>query len=128
MAEDAETQDSEKDDSTKLTIEEALAQVFVFYVAGFETSSTAMQWALYELALNPQLQEKAREEINRVLAKHDGKLTYEVIYEMDYVGRIIDGKTLIFMSFINFEKRRRFMSSIFSGIILCKKEIRLTKI
>ena len=51
-----------------------------------------MQFALYELSLHPEVQEKAREEILRVLAKHDGKITYESIYEMDYLGRVIDGK------------------------------------
>ena len=51
-----------------------------------------MQFALYELSLHPEIQEKAREEILKVLAKHDGKITYESIYEMDYLGCVIDGK------------------------------------
>lgn len=87
---------TEKSDSTKFTFEEAAAQVFVFYIAGFETSSTALQFALYELALHPDMQDKTREEINRVLAKHKGNLSYEAIYEMDYVGRVIDGKSHFF--------------------------------
>jgi len=74
---------------------EAAAQAFVFFIAGFETSSTTMQFALFELSLHPEIQEKTREEILRVLAKHDGKITYESIYEMEYLGRVIDGKLII---------------------------------
>lgn len=76
----------------KLTINEIAAQAFVFYLAGFETSSTAMTFALYEMALNQTIQNKAREEINAVLAKYDGKVTYEGIMEMNYLQRVLDGK------------------------------------
>lgn len=76
----------------KITFLEAAAQALVFYVGGFETSSTTMQFALYELSLNPDVQDKAREEILKVLAEHDGKVTYEAIYKMNYLGRVIDGK------------------------------------
>lgn len=80
------------EDTKKFTFLEAAAQAFVFFLAGFETSSTTMQFAFYELSLHQDIQDKAREEILRVLAKHDGKITYESIYEMDYLGRVIDGK------------------------------------
>jgi len=51
-----------------------------------------MQFALYELSLHQEIQEKVRKEILKVLAKHNGEMTYEAIYEMDYLGLIIDGK------------------------------------
>lgn len=76
----------------KFTFEEAAAQAFGFFVAGFETSSTAMQFALYELALNPDMQEELRTEIKIILDKYEGKMTYEAIYDMDLLGRVIDGE------------------------------------
>lgn len=51
-----------------------------------------MTFALYELALNPEIQEKMREEINAVLKKHDSKLTYEAMLEMKYLQMVIDGE------------------------------------
>lgn len=73
-----------------LTMEEIAAQVLVFFLAGFETSSTTMTFCLYELATNADLQEKVREEINHVLKQHGGKLTYNAINEMKYMTQVID--------------------------------------
>jgi hypothetical protein len=40
----------------KLTMEEAAAQSFAFFVAGFETSSATASYALYELAKHENMQ------------------------------------------------------------------------
>lgn len=80
--------DSDKD---KLTFDEMSAQCFVFFLAGFETSSTTMMFCLFELSVNPDMQKKARQEVFDVLKKYNGELTYEAIMEMDYVDRCIQG-------------------------------------
>ncbi|XP_058820808.1 cytochrome P450 6A1-like [Topomyia yanbarensis] len=72
-----------------LTLEEVAAQSFVFFLAGFETSSTAMSYCLYELALNSELQDKARADVMETLKKH-GSMTYEAIQEMNYIGQCIN--------------------------------------
>ncbi|XP_044255034.1 cytochrome P450 6A1-like [Tribolium madens] len=72
-----------------LTLNELSAQAFVFFLAGFETSSTTMTWALYELATNQDVQEKLRKDINNVLSKHDNKLTYDAMMEMTYMEKVI---------------------------------------
>nr|XP_033326774.1 probable cytochrome P450 6a14 [Megalopta genalis] len=63
------------------------AQAFVFFLAGFETSSTAISNALYELALNQDIQNKLREEINEHNELNNGEWHYENIKAMP----ILDG-------------------------------------
>ncbi|XP_072930668.1 cytochrome P450 6B2-like [Epargyreus clarus] len=62
-----------------------VAQVFIFFAAGFETSSSSTSFTLHQLAYNPEVQRKVQEEIDRVLAKRDNKLSYEAIKEMNYL-------------------------------------------
>lgn len=75
-----------------LTMLELAANCFLFFVAGFETSSTTMTFALYELSQNPEIQQKLRDEINEALQKHDGKLEYEWVHSLKYLGQVLKGK------------------------------------
>jgi cytochrome P450 family 6 len=68
------------------------AQAFVFFIAGFETSSTAMMFCLYQLARNPDIQERVQNEIDTVLERHGGNITYEAISEMEYLDKVVSGE------------------------------------
>ncbi|XP_061386410.1 cytochrome P450 6a2-like, partial [Musca vetustissima] len=72
-----------------LSLELVAAQLFVFFVAGFETSSSNMSYGLYELAKNPDKQDILRQEILDVLEKHDNQLTYEGMLKMSYLDQVI---------------------------------------
>ncbi|XP_014218866.1 cytochrome P450 6A1-like [Copidosoma floridanum] len=63
------------------------SQAFLFFLAGFETSSTTMSNALYELALNQHVQEKLREEIRKSMEESE-KLTYESIRDLKYLDKV----------------------------------------
>jgi cytochrome P450 family 6 len=68
------------------------AQAFVFFVAGFETSSTTMTFCLHQLAMNPDIQERLWAEIDTVLQKYGGNINYESIFEMEYLDKVVNGK------------------------------------
>ncbi|XP_030572696.1 probable cytochrome P450 6a17 [Drosophila novamexicana] len=72
-----------------LTFEELAAQAFIFFVAGFETSSTTMGFALYELAQHLDIQDKLRAEINDVLGKHGYKYSYDNVKQMEYLEQVV---------------------------------------
>lgn len=73
-----------------LTMMEVLAEGWLFFNAGFETSSTTMSFAVFEISRSEEIQNKAREEARRVLAKHGGEWTYEAMMELKYIQQIID--------------------------------------
>jgi len=67
------------------------SQAFVFFIAGFETSSTTISNALYELALNQNIQNSLRKEINEVYVKYDGDFIYDNIKKMSYLDKVFKG-------------------------------------
>ncbi|XP_055545083.1 probable cytochrome P450 6a14 [Wyeomyia smithii] len=77
-------------DSAGMTIEELAAQCFVFFVAGFETSSTTMNFCLYELAKNPDIQERLRSEIETAIAENNGEITYDLLMGIKYLDNVVN--------------------------------------
>ena len=59
----------------KLSDEEITAQSIVFMLAGHETTSNTICFSAYYLALNPDLQEKLRMEIDAAFEVRDNNLT-----------------------------------------------------
>ncbi|XP_016974115.1 cytochrome P450 6a8 [Drosophila rhopaloa] len=87
-----------------LTIEEILAQAFIFFIAGFETSSSTMGYALYELAKNPDIQEKVRAEVEEVLQEHNQKFTYECSKSFKYLNQAINETSRLYTIVPNLDR------------------------
>lgn len=92
---DLRNQQKLKPEEEALTVEEIAAQVFILFAAGYETSSTTLSFCLYELSLNKDIQNKVRDEIGAILKVHNGKLTYEAVMDMKYLGQVIDGELTV---------------------------------
>jgi cytochrome P450 family 6 len=75
-----------------LTFNEVWAQSVVFFLAGYETSSTTLSYCIYEMAQSEEIRQKARESVRKVLEKHNGEFTYEAVNEMQYVEQCINGE------------------------------------
>lgn len=89
--EEEEEMKSESNSSAGLSMAEVTAQAFIFFFAGFETSSSTMAFCLYELAVNPDIQDKLRLDIENSLKNHDNKMCYNAVMEMHYLDKIIKG-------------------------------------
>lgn len=79
------------DDKKTMSIEQCAAQIFIFYVAGFDTSASTITYTIFEAARNPEIKKKLRDDIDAALKKHDGKLSYECMQDMKYLDLCVMG-------------------------------------
>ncbi|XP_055589835.1 cytochrome P450 9e2-like [Uranotaenia lowii] len=70
----------------KLTEIELIAQCLLFFLAGFDTISSLMQFVAYELAINPEVQQKLYQEIANDNAS---TLTYETLQNSKYLDMVV---------------------------------------
>ncbi|KAL0266932.1 UNVERIFIED_CONTAM: hypothetical protein PYX00_009337 [Menopon gallinae] len=69
------------------TDEDVLAGCVMFFVEAFETSSLLMSHILYQLAMNKDVQDRLRAEINEEMKK--GDISYERLHEMTLVNAVL---------------------------------------
>ncbi|XP_018404335.1 PREDICTED: cytochrome P450 9e2-like [Cyphomyrmex costatus] len=74
----------------ELTIEDMTAQAFLFFFGGFDTVSSLMCFAVHEIAVNPDVQVKLRDEVDEAFKTSNGNLTYEVLNGMQYLDAVIN--------------------------------------
>lgn len=87
--EDAELAPGGESAIQKLTMRDISANVFIFFIAGFESSSATTSFTLYEMARQPHILAKAQQEVDQALADHDGQLTYDAIMNMPYLHKCV---------------------------------------
>ncbi|KAJ6530003.1 cytochrome P450 [Mycena vulgaris] len=71
---------------SRLSDEEVIAQIPAFFIAGHETTSTAITWALYALSQNQSAQSKLREELMTVSTDNP---TMEELNALPYLENVV---------------------------------------
>lgn len=74
-----------------MTLNQMAAQAFVFFFAGFETSSSTIAFCMFELAKAQHVQRKVQAEIDAVSARFNNEICYESLSEMPYLDACLDG-------------------------------------
>ncbi|GJQ64935.1 Cyp6a9 [Trypoxylus dichotomus] len=77
------------EDKKIISMDELRAQCVMFFLAGYESSTNATTFLLFELAYNQEIQKNLRNEILSVLDKDNGVVTYEGIMNMNYLDMVI---------------------------------------
>ncbi|MCO5611434.1 hypothetical protein L7F22_065687 [Adiantum nelumboides] len=71
-----------------LSLSEIVDECKMFFFAGHETTANLMTWATMLLAINPEWQERAREEVLHVLSKEAP--TYDLLHNLKIVGMVLN--------------------------------------
>ncbi|KMQ88919.1 cytochrome p450 9e2-like protein [Lasius niger] len=82
-----QARDKDGPSNHKMTLDDIVSQAFIFFLAGFETSSILMCFVAHELAVNPDIQNRLREEVQQHLA--EGEISYESLSKMTYMDMVI---------------------------------------
>uniref|UniRef100_A0A8I6A8Y2 Cytochrome P450 3A n=1 Tax=Rattus norvegicus TaxID=10116 RepID=A0A8I6A8Y2_RAT len=85
----------DKESHQGLTDVEIVAQSIFFIFAGYETTSSALSFALYLLATHPDLQKKLQDEIDAALP-NKAPVTYDVLVEMEYLDMVLNETLRLF--------------------------------
>ncbi|CAG2108004.1 unnamed protein product, partial [Medioppia subpectinata] len=73
----------------KLTENEILAQAFMFFLAGYETSATTLSFLSYELAMAPDIQQRLYDEIMTNLDENTGEMDYDKLATLPYLDAVV---------------------------------------
>lgn len=82
------------DAQKSLTIEQCAGQVALLYLAGFDTTASAVANTLYELAQNPDLMKRLQRDIDETLQKHNGIVSYDTIQEIALLDLCVQGESV----------------------------------
>lgn len=75
-----------------MSLKEIVAESFLFFTAGFETSSSTISSCIHELAYNQDLQQEIRTEIQENLGTDSSKYSYDNINTLPALDKAIKGK------------------------------------
>jgi cytochrome P450 family 6 len=80
--------DDPKSGAKQLTENEIVAQAFMFFLAGYETSATTLSFCTYELVRSPGIQQRLHDE---VVAAFDanGEMEYDVLARLPYLDAVV---------------------------------------
>jgi cytochrome P450 len=81
---------SEDGQVNKLTDEEIIANIILVLIAGYETTSSLLPYSTYSLAVNPEMQDRLRQEIEEAVAADGGEIKYDTIMHLKYLDAVIN--------------------------------------
>ena len=78
-----------KDNGLDMSVDDITAQALIFFLAGFDPASTLMCFVAHELALNPEIQEKLRNEVDLFTENETSGISYETLAKMKYMDMVV---------------------------------------
>ncbi|KAI8147891.1 cytochrome P450 [Fennellomyces sp. T-0311] len=114
--------EAENEGNGTISDDELLSNLCIFFIAGHETSANALSYAAYYLAVNPDIQNKAREEATRLLGTNSEDIlpTLQQCRNMPYLNAIIKETLRISPPVINVVARAATHDTELGGLFIPK--------
>ena len=84
----------DEESGTKLSDQEILGHISVFFAAGHETTAHGLSWTLFLLSCFPRVAEQVQDELERVFGH--GPIDFERLDELEYLGWTIKESLRLF--------------------------------
>ncbi|XP_077497185.1 cytochrome P450 3A8-like isoform X2 [Amblyomma americanum] len=115
-------QAAEKTVSTKvLSEEEALSQCVSFFIAGQDATSSALAYTFYLLAVNPDVQQRLREEVDECFKHYGEEPSLDDVSKLEYLNCVISESLRLYPPAVRVER------TAFRDVILGDTEIKVSK-
>ncbi|XP_037077681.1 probable cytochrome P450 6a13 [Pollicipes pollicipes] len=82
-----------------------VSQSVMFFIVGYDTTASLLAFAAYCLATSPDVQNAVHREIDDVLQRHGGQLTYDAVAEMTYLDRVLSETLRLYPPAIRMERQ-----------------------
>ncbi|PAA80042.1 hypothetical protein BOX15_Mlig021430g1 [Macrostomum lignano] len=82
--------EAEQQGAKGLSEHEVLAQSLTLFLAGFETTSSALQFMAFFLAWNTDCQDRAYKEVAEAKAQNRGSITYKCLQGLTFLNQCLD--------------------------------------
>lgn len=77
---------------SELNDEDIISQAILFFLAGFDTTSTLLCFVCHQLATHPDVQKRLQQEVDKTFQENGGKFTYEAVHSMKYLDMVVSGE------------------------------------
>ncbi|XP_011172811.1 cytochrome P450 9e2-like [Solenopsis invicta] len=84
-----QARDKKSASTHQMSLDDIVSQAFIFFFAGFDTSSTLMCFVVHELAVNKDIQDRLRQEVQQYFVEGNGKISYDSLSQMSYMDMVI---------------------------------------
>ncbi|CAG2169564.1 unnamed protein product [Oppiella nova] len=104
----------------KLTEDEIVGQCFQFFTAGFETTANTLAYCMYELAINPTLQDRLRDE-TKAAFNEKREINCEVLSRLPFIDALVSETLRCYPPLLRLER------DVNQDIVLDKNGLKIEK-
>ena len=121
---ESSSQRTTKGKSLTLTEDEVVGNCVIFFIAGFETTAATLSYCLYELSVNPEVQEKLYNEIIENVGELDRSSSeyYDKVMHLPYLECVIKETLRKYPPLLALERRVATDKYLLNGSITLRKD------